>query len=72
MCTRKARLTAPGRERKKNEALAAQIFGKGKDGRRKSVPLKSTAAGSLASRVGVQKVHPSRISHLMLYALPTS
>lgn len=46
-----------GRERKKNEALATQIFGKD---RRKSAPVGPGKAGglggSLASRVGVQKV----------------
>lgn len=48
------------RERKKNEALAAKVFGKG---RRNSAPggaasgsRKAGGAPSLASRVGVQKV----------------
>ncbi|KAL2155838.1 hypothetical protein VTH82DRAFT_580 [Thermothelomyces myriococcoides] len=41
------------RDRKKNEELAAKIFGKG---RRSSTPAsKPTAAGSLASRAGVKK-----------------
>ncbi|KAI8962475.1 hypothetical protein F5Y11DRAFT_191301 [Daldinia sp. FL1419] len=40
-----------GRERKKNEALAARIFKKKDTSRRASAP----AAGSLASRVGVKK-----------------
>lgn len=50
-----------GRERKKNEALAAKVFGKG---RRNSAPGAVASGGrgkpgpgqSLASRVGVQKV----------------
>ncbi|KAK8090290.1 hypothetical protein PG997_005251 [Apiospora hydei] len=42
-----------GRERKKNEALAAKIFGK--NDRRQSAPLKTTTGGSLASRAGVKK-----------------
>ncbi|CAJ2506352.1 Uu.00g004820.m01.CDS01 [Anthostomella pinea] len=43
-----------GRERKKNEDLAARIFNR--DGkRRNSAPLKSNVGGSLASRVGVKK-----------------
>ncbi|KAI1108188.1 hypothetical protein F5Y14DRAFT_101162 [Nemania sp. NC0429] len=43
-----------GRERKRNEELAARIFSK--DGnRRASAPLKPGAGGSLASRVGVKK-----------------
>lgn len=42
------------RDRKKNEALAARIFGKD---RRSSTPAsKSSLAGSLASRAGVKKV----------------
>ncbi|KAK8048342.1 hypothetical protein PG994_010072 [Apiospora phragmitis] len=47
------KIVQEGRERKKNEALAAKIFGK--DGRRQSAPLKATAGGSLASRAGVKK-----------------
>ncbi|KAH6654335.1 hypothetical protein BKA67DRAFT_658639 [Truncatella angustata] len=43
-----------GRERKKNEALAAKIFGT-KDNRRSSTPGRAAAGGSLASRVGVKK-----------------
>lgn len=46
-------LPLKGRERKKNEALAARIFGK--NDRRQSAPLKATA-GPLASRSGVKKV----------------
>ncbi|KAK7949666.1 hypothetical protein PG996_000252 [Apiospora saccharicola] len=46
------KIVQEGRERKKNEALAAQIFGK--NGRRQSAPLKATG-GSLASRAGVKK-----------------
>lgn len=41
-----------GRDRKKNEALAAKIFNKD---RRASAPLKPALGGSLASRVGVKK-----------------
>lgn len=50
-----------GREKKKNEALANEIFGRG---RRKSAPggalgnRKANSAASLASRVGVVKVCP--------------
>ncbi|KAI0202257.1 hypothetical protein F4808DRAFT_422574 [Astrocystis sublimbata] len=45
-----------GRDRKRNEELAARIFSKNKDGnRRASAPLKSAPGGSLASRVGVNK-----------------
>ncbi|KAK6866203.1 RNA-binding protein [Apiospora arundinis] len=47
------KIVQEGRERKKNEALAAKIFGK--DGRRQSAPLKATTGGSLASRAGVKK-----------------
>ncbi|KAI5922148.1 hypothetical protein F4810DRAFT_297255 [Camillea tinctor] len=43
-----------GRERKKNEALAARIFSKDSQ-RRASAPGKSGFGGSLASRVGVKK-----------------
>ncbi|KAI1505559.1 hypothetical protein F5X99DRAFT_248444 [Biscogniauxia marginata] len=43
-----------GRERKKNEALAARIFSKDNQ-RRASAPGKSGFGGSLASRVGVKK-----------------
>lgn len=43
-----------GRERKRNETLAAKIFSK--DHRRSSLPPKAGSGGSLASRVGVQKV----------------
>lgn len=45
-----------GRERKKNEALADRIFSKN---RRQSAPskLKAPTGPSLASRVGVKKVH---------------
>ncbi|KAK4242474.1 hypothetical protein C8A03DRAFT_11394 [Achaetomium macrosporum] len=46
------------RDRKKNEALAAKIFGKG---RRASTPVSKpapAAAGSLASRAGVKKQRP--------------
>ncbi|KAI0128790.1 hypothetical protein BJ170DRAFT_579799 [Xylariales sp. AK1849] len=42
-----------GRERKKNEALAAKIFSK--DNHRSSTPNKVGAGPSLASRVGVKK-----------------
>ncbi|EAQ88952.1 hypothetical protein CHGG_05571 [Chaetomium globosum CBS 148.51] len=51
------------RDRKKNEALAARIFGKD---RRSSTPAsKSSLAGSLASRAGVKKrtEHTSRPRH---------
>jgi hypothetical protein len=42
------------RDRKKNEALAAKIFGKD---RRSSTPAsKPSLTGSLASRAGVKKV----------------
>ncbi|KAH8895103.1 hypothetical protein GQ53DRAFT_820739 [Thozetella sp. PMI_491] len=41
-----------GRDRKKNEALAARIFNKD---RRSSAPIKPTAGGTLASRAGVKK-----------------
>ena len=43
------------RDRKKNEVLAAKIFGKD---RRSSTPASkpATGAGSLASRAGVKKV----------------
>lgn len=53
----------PGRERKKNENLAAQIFGRGGKGRRASAPvgeIKPGSGPSLASRVGVTKVHTCR------------
>ncbi|KAI1131494.1 hypothetical protein F5Y10DRAFT_59092 [Nemania abortiva] len=43
-----------GRERKRNEELAARIFSKDSQ-RRASAPLKAGAGGSLASRVGVNK-----------------
>ncbi|KAJ8120373.1 hypothetical protein ONZ43_g2904 [Nemania bipapillata] len=43
-----------GRERKRNEELAARIFSKDNQ-RRASAPLKPGAGGSLASRVGVKK-----------------
>lgn len=45
-----------GRERKKNEALAARIFNRD-SGRRSSTPTRTSSpgAGSLASRVGVKK-----------------
>ncbi|KAI1085862.1 hypothetical protein F5B20DRAFT_520089 [Whalleya microplaca] len=43
-----------GRERKKNEALAARIFSRDSQ-RRASAPIHSGAGGSLASRVGVKK-----------------
>ncbi|KAI0005716.1 hypothetical protein F4779DRAFT_44213 [Xylariaceae sp. FL0662B] len=43
-----------GRERKKNEALAARIFSRDKQ-RRASAPTRSPVGGSLASRVGVKK-----------------
>ncbi|KAI0526453.1 hypothetical protein F5B22DRAFT_158779 [Xylaria bambusicola] len=43
-----------GRERKRNEELAARIFTKDNQ-RRASAPLKSGPGGSLASRVGVKK-----------------
>lgn len=48
--------TILGRERKKNEALADKIFSKN---RRQSAPskLKAPTGPSLASRVGVKKVH---------------
>ncbi|KAI0024659.1 hypothetical protein F4780DRAFT_546907 [Xylariomycetidae sp. FL0641] len=48
------RIIDEGRQRKKNEALAAQIFGR-TDNRRSSAPIKPNAGGSLASRVGVKK-----------------
>ncbi|KAK6077815.1 hypothetical protein SCUP515_04653 [Seiridium cupressi] len=49
------KIISEGRERKKNEALAARIFGT-KDNRRASAPGKGPmAGGSLASRVGVKK-----------------
>lgn len=44
-----------GRERKRNEELAARIFSKDSH-RRASAPLKPGTGGSLASRVGVRKV----------------
>ncbi|KAI0115925.1 hypothetical protein GGR51DRAFT_555801 [Nemania sp. FL0031] len=44
-----------GRERKRNEELAARIFSKDSQ-RRASAPIKAGAGGSLASRVGVKKV----------------
>ncbi|KAK8041842.1 hypothetical protein PG993_006365 [Apiospora rasikravindrae] len=47
------KIVQEGRERKKNEALAAKIFGK--NDRRQSAPLKTTTGGSLASRAGVKK-----------------
>ncbi|KAI1247281.1 hypothetical protein MGN70_011169 [Eutypa lata] len=43
-----------GRERKKNEDLAARIFSKDSQ-RRSSAPIKPPVGGSLASRVGVKK-----------------
>ncbi|KAI3343818.1 hypothetical protein F4824DRAFT_441364 [Ustulina deusta] len=43
-----------GRERRRNEELAARIFTKDNQ-RRASAPLKPGAGGSLASRVGVKK-----------------
>ncbi|KAL7626339.1 hypothetical protein AAE478_003111 [Parahypoxylon ruwenzoriense] len=43
-----------GRERKKNEALAARIFNRDSQ-RRASAPIRPGAGGSLASRVGVKK-----------------
>ncbi|RWA06016.1 hypothetical protein EKO27_g9095 [Xylaria grammica] len=43
-----------GRERKRNEELAARIFAKDNQ-RRASAPLKPSAGGSLASRVGIKK-----------------
>ncbi|KAI1180434.1 hypothetical protein F4777DRAFT_530308 [Nemania sp. FL0916] len=43
-----------GRERKRNEELAARIFSKDNQ-RRASAPIKPGAGGSLASRVGVNK-----------------
>ncbi|KAL2159593.1 hypothetical protein VTH06DRAFT_2162 [Thermothelomyces fergusii] len=47
------RMIHEARDRRKNEELAAKIFGKG---RRSSTPAsKATAAGSLASRAGVKK-----------------
>jgi hypothetical protein len=49
------KIISQGRERKRNEELAARIFSK--DGqRRASAPLKPGSGGSLASRVGVKKV----------------
>ncbi|KAK8124914.1 uncharacterized protein PG998_000673 [Apiospora kogelbergensis] len=48
------KIVQEGRERKKNEALAAKIFGKD-GGRRQSAPLKATTGGTLASRAGVKK-----------------
>ena len=44
-----------GRERKRNEELAARIFTKDNQ-RRASAPIKNVPSGSLASRVGVKKV----------------
>ncbi|KAI0426389.1 hypothetical protein F5Y09DRAFT_319052 [Xylaria sp. FL1042] len=44
-----------GRERKRNEELAARIFTRDNSQRRASAPLKPGAGGSLASRVGVKK-----------------
>ncbi|KAI0166134.1 hypothetical protein GGR57DRAFT_445497 [Xylariaceae sp. FL1272] len=51
------RIIHAGRERKRNEALAAKIFGRGDKNaqRRASAPIKPGAGGSLASRVGVTK-----------------
>ncbi|KAI1268348.1 hypothetical protein F5Y18DRAFT_225984 [Xylariaceae sp. FL1019] len=51
------RIIHAGRERKRNEALAAKIFGRGDKNaqRRASAPIKPGAGGSLASRVGVKK-----------------
>jgi hypothetical protein len=46
------------RDRKKNESLAAKIFGK--DRRTSAPPTKPALGGSLASRVGVKKVGRSR------------
>ncbi|TGJ80681.1 hypothetical protein E0Z10_g8083 [Xylaria hypoxylon] len=43
-----------GRERKRNEQLAARIFAKDNQ-RRASAPLKPSVGGSLASRVGIRK-----------------
>ncbi|KAI1366985.1 hypothetical protein F5Y08DRAFT_101702 [Xylaria arbuscula] len=43
-----------GRERKRNEELAARIFTKDNQ-RRASAPIKNAPGGSLASRVGVKK-----------------
>ena len=49
------KIISQGRERKRNEELAARIFSN--DGqRRASAPLKPGSGGSLASRVGVKKV----------------
>lgn len=50
-------IALPGRERKKNEALADRIFSKN---RRQSAPskLKAPTGPSLASRVGIKKVTP--------------
>jgi hypothetical protein len=50
--------TSPGRQKRKNEQLAQDIFGKN---RRQSAPAagntkKAPIGGSLASRVGVNKV----------------
>ncbi|KAI0393674.1 hypothetical protein F5Y17DRAFT_458682 [Xylariaceae sp. FL0594] len=48
------KIISQGRERKRNEELAARIFSK--DGqRRASAPIKPGSGGSLASRVGVKK-----------------
>ncbi|KAI8628693.1 hypothetical protein F5Y19DRAFT_436855 [Xylariaceae sp. FL1651] len=48
------RIINEGRERKRNEDLAARIFSKDSQ-RRSSAPFKAGTAGSLASRVGVKK-----------------
>jgi hypothetical protein len=45
-----------GRDRKKNEALAARIFGKDHRSSAPSSPKPVPGAGSLASRAGVKKV----------------
>ncbi|KAI0549431.1 hypothetical protein F4679DRAFT_270256 [Xylaria curta] len=50
-----------GRERKRNEELAARIFSRDSQ-RRASAPLKPGAGGSLASRVGVKKTNIQRMS----------
>lgn len=56
-------LTGIGRERKRNEALAASIFSKE---RRLSAPSKTP---SLASRVGVKKVRPPALPFLAVLRL---
>ena len=51
----------PDRQKKKNEALASEIFGKGRRASAPSATLgarKSGVGGSLASRMGAKKVTP--------------